>query len=140
MGEELDGESVTSSSPDLEQIFEREFPYYLSIGMTYELYWEKDCELVKAYRKAAELRKRQMNAEAHLQGMYFYEALCNVSPLLQAFAKQGTTAIPYPALPYALSEQEVRERQIEKLKENARKFAMFVAQKNRERSDLQQKE
>ena len=138
MGEELVNPYTASSPPALEQIFEREFPYYLSIGMTYDQYWEKDCQLVKAYRKAAELRKSQMNAEAHLQGMYFYEALCNVSPLLQAFAKQGTTALPYPAQPYALSAKEVQDRQIAKLKEDAKKFAMFVKQKNRERSGLQQ--
>lgn len=136
MGEELGQQRLNSSPPTTEQIFEQEFPYYLSIGMSYELYWEKDCQLVKAYRKADELRKRQRNAEFHLQGLYFYEALCDVSPLLHAFAKSGTQAIPYSAQPYALGEKEVRERQIEKLKEQAKKFAMFVTEKNRERSGL----
>ena len=137
MGEELGVERLTDSSPTIEQIFEREFPYYLSLGMSYEQYWDKDCQLVKAYREADKLRMNRMNSEFHLQGMYFYEALCNVSPLLHAFAKQGTQAIPYPALPYALDKKEKENRQIAKLKEAAKNFSMLAEAKNRERSGLQ---
>lgn len=39
-----------------------------------------------------------------LQGMYFYEALCDVAPVMQAFAKKGTKVHPYAEQPYAITE------------------------------------
>lgn len=79
------------------------------MGMTYEDYWERDCQLVKAYRKASELHRDRLNTEHWLQGAYIYEALCNVSPILHAFAKSGTKPIPYPDKPYALTKEEIEE-------------------------------
>lgn len=67
--------------------FEELFPYYLSLGMTEEQYWDKDCRLVIFYRKAEELRTSRKNQEMWLQGAYFYEALSRVSPLLHALPK-----------------------------------------------------
>ena len=45
------------------------FPYYLAIGMTPEQYWEGDCELVRYYRKAAQIRQDLKYQDAGLQGM-----------------------------------------------------------------------
>ena len=90
------------------------FPYYLSIGMTYEQYWEGDCDLVKYYRQAEEIRNEKRNQELWLQGMYVYEAICDVSPILHAFAKKGSKPHPYPTKPYAISEKQVRKEQEEK--------------------------
>ena len=30
-----------------------------------------------------------------MQGLYIYEALCDVAPILHAFAKPGTKPLPY---------------------------------------------
>ena len=70
--------------------FYEQFPYYLSIGMTPDQYWDGDPALVKYYRKADELKWERKNQELWLQGMYFYEAICDASPVLHAFAKKGT--------------------------------------------------
>ena len=78
------------------------FPYYLAIGMTPEQYWEGDCELVRYYRKAAQIRQDLKNQDAWLQGMYVYQAIGNLAPILRAFAKKGVKAIPYPDQPFAL--------------------------------------
>ena len=72
--------------------------------MTYEQFWEMDCELVKYYRKAAKIKQDLDNQQAWLQGAYFYEALADVSPILHAFAKKGTNPIPYRDSPYQVSE------------------------------------
>ena len=93
------------------------FPYYLSIGMTLEQYWEGDCTLVKYYRKAEELRNEKRNQELWLQGMYIYEALCDVSPILHAFAKKGAKPIPYTDHPYPLSDKQVKAVKSEREKE-----------------------
>lgn len=44
--------------------FYQVFPYYLAIGMTYEQFWEMDCDLVKYYRKAARIRQDLKNQDA----------------------------------------------------------------------------
>lgn len=80
--------------------FHEVFPYYLSIGMPYDLFWLGDSTLVRAYRKAYELNRKRANYDAWLQGAYLYDALCMVSPLLHAFAQKGTKPAPYHKLPY----------------------------------------
>lgn len=106
----------TSEEKSYTEIFEEHFPYYLAVGMTYDQYWNDDVELVKYYRKADEFRKERANQEAWLQGAYFYEALCRVSPILRAFSKADEPS-PYPDRPYALTQKEQEER--EKQKEEA---------------------
>ena len=95
--------------------FYDQFPYYLAIGMTPEQYWDGDSMLAKYYRKADELSRKRRNEELWLQGMYIYEALCDVAPVLHAFAKKGTKPVPYPDHPYALTVNDREEER--KLKE-----------------------
>lgn len=102
------------------------FPYYLSIGMTSEQYWDGDCTLVKYYRKAEEMRSDRRNQELWLQGMYIYEALCDVSPILHAFAKKGTKPQPYPSNPYPLNEKQRAKEQEEKERRLAEKGKRFM--------------
>ena len=58
----------------MSECFEEWFPYYLSIGMTYDQYWNQDGMLVRAYRKADEIRQERANTDAWLLGAYFYQA------------------------------------------------------------------
>lgn len=111
---------VTATAPlkTYTEKFHELFPYYLSIGMTEEQYWDRDSTLVVAYRKAEELKTNRKNQEMWLQGAYVYEALCRVSPLLHAFAKKGTKPVPYIAEPFAISEKQAEYRQEEKEKKN----------------------
>ena len=111
-------QNVRSSFLTYSEQFYEVFPYYLAIGMTYEQFWDGDPTLVKYYRKSAEIKRDMTNQELWLQGLYVYEALCNVSPLLHAFARKGAKAHPYPSQPYAVSEkqrkidEEERERKV----------------------------
>lgn len=79
--------------------------------MTYEQFWDGDPSLTKYYRKAYELQRKRRNEDLWLQGMYIYEALCDVSPLLQAFAKKGTKAHPYAERPYSITSDDRKEEQ-----------------------------
>jgi len=81
-------------------------PIYMSIGMSVEEYWEGDADLPVYYRKAEELRQEKLNWQLHLQGMYFYEALCDASPIFNPYAKRGTKPVPYPSVPYGVKESE----------------------------------
>ena len=112
------------------------FPYYLSIGMTFEQYWEGDCTLVRYYRQAEELRNEKRNQELWLQGMYIYEAICDVAPILHAFAKKGSKPHPYSTKPYAISNKQIkqeREEKERKLVEKGKKFmeAMMLSTNKR---------
>lgn len=111
---------VTATAPlkTYTEKFHELFPYYLSIGMTEEQYWDRDSTLVVAYRKAEELKTNRKNQEMWLQGAYVYEALCRVSPLLHAFAKKGTKPVPYIVEPFAITEKQAEYRQEEKEKKN----------------------
>lgn len=93
------------------EIFDEAFPHYLAMGMTYEQFWEQDCSLVIPYRKAWQIRQENENRLAWLHGMYIYEALCDVSPLLRAFAKSGTQAHPYAEKPCEFGRKGKKSRE-----------------------------
>ena len=105
----------------------------MSIGMTYDEFWNQDVRLVEVYRKAAELRDKRRNQELWLQGMYIYEALCDASPLFRFSMKKGTVKPePYAKEPYPITEAEVKAREAReaRLKEERLKaeFALFAEQ------------
>ena len=112
----------------------------MSIGMSYDEFWNQDVSLVEVYRKAAELRNKQRNQELWLQGMYIYEALCDASPLFRFTMKKGAVKPePYAKEPYPITADELRARE----KREARKreerlkaeFALF-AEQMRKRGEL----
>ena len=88
------------------EIFEEHFPYYLAIGMTYEQFWEQNSSLVIFYRKANQIKIQQQNTMLWLQGQYFYDALGAISPILHAFAKQGTKPGKYTQKPYPITDSD----------------------------------
>ena len=120
------GQHGSTSSFTYTQKFYELFPYYLAIGMTYEQYWEGDCTLVKYYRQAEELRNEKRNQELWLQGAYIYEAICDVAPILQAFAKKGTKPTPYSDKPYPLNAKQVKHDEEEKQRRLAEKGKRFM--------------
>ena len=106
--------------------FNEVFPYYLAIGMTPEQYWDGDCTLTKYYREAEEIRNERRNQELWLQGMYIYEAICDIAPILHAFAKKGTKPHPYPSKPYAISEKQIKQEREEKERKLVAKGKKFM--------------
>lgn len=128
------GESKGFAALSYTEVFYTHLPYYLAIGMSYDLYWNGDCRLTECYRRAEEIKQRQRNQELWLQGMYVYEALCDVSPILQAFAKKGTKPTPYSSEPYAITAkqvQEKRERQEQlRFEKTKAKMAAWAAKTN----------
>ena len=104
--------------------------------MTYEQYWDMDCELVRFYRKAAQIKQDLRNQEAWLQGAYFYEALVDASPVFRAFAKKGTKPTPYRKEPYDLfsrnnedKRRKVQENNDNKARAYMEAFAMAINKK-----------
>jgi len=67
------------------------------------------------------LKNEQKNQELWLQGAYIYEALCDVAPVIHAFAKKGTKPLPYSDKPYAITKDQIKERKKEEEKINRQK-------------------
>lgn len=119
----MDGDVLSENEPSEEkqsshtEIFESACPYYLALGMTPEQYWKGEPSLARWYRESFRIKQEMRNEELWLQGMYFYDALCDASPLLHAFAKKGTKAAPYPKEPYDLglgNKQTKKQKQVDK--------------------------
>ena len=114
----MEGSERDSSLPSFTytERFKEQFPYYLSIGMTPDEYWNGDPDWARAFRRADEIRIERKNQELWLQGMYFYEAICDASPILHDFAKKGTKPIPYVEKPYPITEKQHKRDVVDKEK------------------------
>ena len=120
----LESKEKQVESISLTSLFEKMCPIYMSYGMPYDEYWKESPYRTKFYREAHELKIKQNDEQMWVQGMYIYEALCEVSPILHAFSKGGTKPLPYAQKPYLSSlktkveedkekEEEEKKRQIE---------------------------
>lgn len=74
--------------------------------MTYEQFWRDDATIAQMYLKSYKINREREEIKIWKQGMYTYEALCDVSPVLHAFCKSGTKPLPYPTEPYGLKDMK----------------------------------
>ena len=81
------------------------------MGMSVQEFWYSDPDLVRAYRKAKEIKDKERNDFLWLQGRYVYDAICKSAPLLNDL--KPTEPIPYDEVPYPMSLQEAEEREAE---------------------------
>lgn len=108
----MEGSVGKPSTKSYTEIFNEAFPYYLSIGMSYELYWHGEPNLVKAYREADEMRVDRMNYEAWLQGLYVYQAVGALYPVFNPFSKQKK-AEEYLKEPIVITERARNQKAME---------------------------
>ena len=111
------------------EVFQEAFPMYLSLGMSYDEFYNKDCTLTLAYLKAHELKQKYNNNNMWLQGMYIYDALTRVSPIFNPYAKSGTTPIPYPEEPYPLNKEEQEAAEEKREKAQSDKIKAYLEQR-----------
>lgn len=115
--EQVEGTSLT-------KLFEELCPIFMSYGMSYDEYWHSSPYRAKFYLEAHKLKIKQKDEEMWMQGMYIYEALCDVSPILHAFSKKGTKPLPYSNRPYTASVQELQTKEDKEIeKKNAELIA-----------------
>jgi hypothetical protein len=82
--------------------------------MTADEFWNQDPWLLGAYVKAHQLKMEQQNQMLWLQGLYVYQGIMAVSPILHAFAKRGTRPRPYLDAPIPLTSQAQRSQDDQK--------------------------
>ena len=128
------GGAIPAPSYAYTETFKKVFPYYLSIGMSCDEFWNEDVELARFYREADRLRQERRNSEMWMQGLYVYEAVCDASPLFHDFVKHGTKPVPYREQPHELTYGK-RERSLTKEEKSDNKakavMEMFMVNINR---------
>lgn len=116
------------------------FPYYLSLGMTYDQYWNDNPELVVMYRKAEEIRSHRKNWEMWMNGRYTYDAIMRLVPSLQMWKPKEP--IQYMEEPYPLTRKEYEERmakeQKRKQEEMRAKMVAFAKAQNEKRKQKEE--
>lgn len=106
MGNQLaEQDSLTRSN--LTEVFNRAFPFYLSLGMDYETFWYKDVTIVKHYNAMVKIKNERTNYNAWLYGLYFDKALLH--GLSAMFSEHSSDVIEYPNEPYHEKEEEPKK-------------------------------
>ena len=119
------GTRYSSLSTSYAEYFEELCPYYIHAGMTYDQFWNQDCTMVKAYRKAYDMKQEDDNFKLWLQGRYIYDALCAVAPIVRAFSKARKPA-DYVSEPYMLKTEYSKYRERQKQAESTNKARAFM--------------
>ena len=96
------------------------------MGMSREEFWNMDCNLVRDYRKADEIRRERENHSLWLQGAYIYDLLTRLVPALNPMTKKGIRPKPYMDEPYPVTRQAVENREEQKEKATHDKGVMFM--------------
>ena len=104
MGEEVEGTSTEAPNNTIRDYYNKLCAYMLSIGMTYEQFWDENplvCD-VNHFIEAEKIRQQKLNNQMWLQGIYFRQAIASC---IDKNAK-------YPRSPIPLTEEEQeRERE-----------------------------
>lgn len=122
------------------EIFHEVFPDYLAAGMSYREFWELKSSLVKDYRRANEIRKREINYIAWLNGLYTLNALNSGVPVCVTGIAKSKVELPrFPDKPIDFEAQsaeekakEERKKQIEHMKQIAEQFNRTFRKKKEE--------
>lgn len=113
--------------PSYTEVFEEYCPFCIAIGMTYREFWYEDCWIANTYLKAYKIKKELKNEELWLQGVYIYEALCDVSPVMHAFSKKGTKPRKYSTEPYPLFKDTKKDDEEKKKQEQEAEMQKALA-------------
>ena len=99
----------------------RMFPLYMTMGMSYEEYWQGPAWLAKAYREAFEIKRKQEEWARWRQGAYVFNAIMCAAPVIKPFVKDAKPG-NYPDEPWPITEAEAREQEERREKENYERY------------------
>lgn len=109
----------------------------MSIGMTYDEFWHGEPSMVRAYRKAWEIKKHNEEYDRWRLGYYVYTSLLCVAPVLRAFTKGDVKPGNYPNQPFPLTEKEAQEREEQ---EHTERMKRMLAQLTKESDERKKQE
>ncbi|MBO5971152.1 MAG: hypothetical protein J6S14_21980 [Clostridia bacterium] len=86
------GDQEITDAPDEKltygAIFDREFPYLLALGMTYQQYWYESPDIAGYYIEAHRIKAEEQNTMLWLQGNYTFAAISTALSNLHFDGKQ----------------------------------------------------
>ncbi len=131
----MDGGTVEEAQfyRSIASIFERDCPYFMSLGMTYEEYWYGNPLLVRSYLQAEEYRRRKENYNLWLGGIYMQQAIA--STIGNAFIEKGSPKNKYPDKPFPIDEETLEQDRVEQEAmelEATRAYMLMLADQGRE--------
>ena len=90
-------------------LFEDSCPFFMSLGMSYDDFWNGDCELTRYNLRAHKIKQDRLNSEMYWQGYYTFYATHRA--VLKAFAKNESEAaqVNYLDRPLPRTVEEVEE-------------------------------
>lgn len=142
MDEEESPEDELERPSSLKEYFDEMEPYYLSIGMTHEQYWNDEPRLAETYRRAHNMKIEMRNQELWLQGLYIHNAfgvvMANFGKGLSG--KKGGRQEKYIEKPIRITPLSDIEKKL-KAKEERKKVIQYFTnlQKRFERKEKQNK-
>lgn len=84
--------------------------------MSFNDYWNKDCNIAVFYRKKHEHEQKEQNFNCWLNGAYIYNALIAVAPILNAFSSKHEP-FDYLEKPFSLTAEERKQDELKKYQE-----------------------
>ena len=135
MGSEL----VSPASPiSYTEQFEQVCPFYISIGMSYDEFWNGSADRAVYYRKAYLMQQRRNNDLAWLNGRYVFDAIMAAAPAFKPSAGKNGDPPKYLKEPYPFTKEDCEERQRRDMEEKAKRFREYVNARNAEQRSRQE--
>lgn len=124
-------EPEQTESKSYADILDEALPQYLSMGMTAEEYWDGECGLKRAFRKAFRLRleneERIADRNMWLMGAYIRDAMQSMYVMVNGFVPKGVRATPYPDKPRLETYAEMKKAEAkQKAEEKQQQLAMAM--------------
>lgn len=136
MGSELvDGDLPEDQKKvSMSEIFWEAFPAYLTMGMTYDEYWNGDARLCRAYRKKREEELKLEDERLWRQGAYVYHAMICVAPYFNSLKPQKPEDYIEP-FTYTLDKQRKAEAEKRQLDRATAAFQVWADNFNKARQN-----
>ena len=116
-----DSESENNQPRTNEELYATMFPYYLSLGCSYNEFWNDSAYIAAAYLEAEIFRTERANYEMWLQGLYFSNAI-NSALAMAFWNKKGKKPNGYMEYPIAFTEREKAAEKQRKIAESLKFF------------------
>ena len=127
------GEGECSSPLSVRDVIRVACPYFMSLGMGYDEFYNATADRLWAYREAEDLRLDKMSFECALQAQYIYRAVGLLSPILRTnLSKQraeagkwdmGEEYLPLSKDGIKMKEERAKKKKYEDMKASMMRFA-----------------
>lgn len=102
---------VKDETMSFTEYFEKVCPSFMSIGVSYEDFWNGEFEVTKFALEADKITRKRKNSEAWLNSIYFFRALLDASPAFHEFPGGGERKISYSVKePFPIGTKEIEKR------------------------------